>query len=668
MFQKWFAVVFLSLPMAVIAGEVNDLGARAAHDPTAAEGRLIVKFRSQMAGPERVKVLSERTHFALTHTREINGSVHLVHVGNTNQSLEAVAAQLRNDPDVEAVSLDHRRYAHAVPNDPIYSDQWYLKAGNPAAIDAESAWDVTKGSAGVVIAVLDSGVRFEHPDLGRAASGGRLLPGYDFVSGESATSFVVANDGDGWDPDPTDPGDWVTSADTAKAQFKNCKVADSSWHGTRTSGILGAATGNATGVAGVNWSAWLLPVRVLGKCGGFDSDIMTAMRWAAGLHVNGVPDNPYPAKIINLSLGGTTATPCNVYQSVVEEVTQLGVLIVASAGNDGGAVDEPADCAGVLAVAGLRHAGTKVGYSNLGPQIGISAPAGNCGNTPGTCLYSLDTTTDKGLTSAAGSTYTDQTNTNLGTSFSAPIASGVAGLMLAVNGRLDPATLIKRMRRGASAFPTSAIDNTGPALPVCHTPAIGANPPDIQNSECVCTTAVCGAGMVNAPGALQEALRPIASVRASGGVAAGASVGLDAGTSSAACGRTITGYSWSAVDAGGQPVALASSNQSTTSLPTPSSGTVVVTVTVTDNMGATDTGVIHLSPTSVDSIGPGASAAPACPKTITVSSSTTPASGGVPAPSSSGSGGGGGGGVMDIWALLCGALVHFGARRLQSLR
>jgi serine protease len=176
-----------------------------------------------------------------------------------------------------------------------------------------SAWGITTGSAGVVIADIDTGVRFDHPDLLRAGFGGRLLPGYDFVSEDQNSStgaplgtYLIANDGDGWDPDPSDPGDWIDSADQTNALFpaSSCPIADSTWHGTRVMGILGAVTNNDVGIAGMTWNSYLLPVRALGKCGGYDSDIIAAMQWAAGLSVSGVPDNPYPASIINLSLGG----------------------------------------------------------------------------------------------------------------------------------------------------------------------------------------------------------------------------------------------------------------------------------------------------------------------------------------------------------------------------
>ena len=156
--------------------------------------------------------------------------------------------------------------------------------------NAPGAWDVTKGTSAAIIAVVDGGVRFDHPDLA-----GRLLAGYDFVSADctpgtggctTANQFTTANDGDGRDPDASDPGDWVTAAEIASnPNLSKCTVEDSTWHGTHIAGIVGAAGNNAIGVAGLNWNATILPVRVSGKCGAYRSDVIDGMRWAAGLAV-----------------------------------------------------------------------------------------------------------------------------------------------------------------------------------------------------------------------------------------------------------------------------------------------------------------------------------------------------------------------------------------------
>src|SRR5262249_18704579 len=139
-----------------------------------------------------------------------------------------------------------------------------------------------------------------HPDLA-----GRYVGGYDFI-----TNAQVANDGqfttatNDRDPDPSDPGDWITAAESASDFFAGCPIANSSWHGTHVAGTIGAASGNGTGVAGINWVSKILPARVLGKCGGYLSDIADAIQWSAGLSVPGVPNNPNPARVLNLSLGG----------------------------------------------------------------------------------------------------------------------------------------------------------------------------------------------------------------------------------------------------------------------------------------------------------------------------------------------------------------------------
>jgi len=510
-----------------------------------------------------------------------------------------------------------------------------------SAIDAQTGWNTTEGSAGVVIAQLDTGVRFDHADLLRAQAGGRLLPGYDFISadpGSSGATFLTANDGDGRDPDASDPGDWISSADTKNPYFASCAmVANSSWHGTRTAGIMAALTDNGFGVAGVTWSTWILPVRVLGKCGGYDSDIVAGMQWAAGIHVAGVPDNPYPAQIENLSLGGAEFCP-SVYSNVIPTLIAKGVLIVASAGNEGGPVDAPANCPGVAAIAGLREAGDKVGYSSLGPEVALAAPAGNCGqNSAGTglCLYELETTVNLGATTPGANGYTDEANPNLGTSFSAPLVSGTAALMLAVNGNLVAPQLIARLKEGVphfsnntcggatTTFPTCAADVVGTQPPQCGTP--GAFGDTTWEVECLCTTAVCGAGILNVPGALAAALRPIAGVTLPVSVSSGQTITLDASPSTAACGHSIASYAW--VVTGGTAT-LNSNSGVTTSLKAPAAGNPAsVQLTVKDDQGRTDVVDIVVTSNSVaaDSVStsmpaPSAAGAHACLAPLNVTS------------------------------------------------
>jgi serine protease len=585
--------------------------------------------------------LALRTGLPMARSRQITPSMHVLYLQKTvyGADVHALLKKLRADPSIEFADVDQRRYAHAMPNDPLFvpttgaSGQWFMQTPSSTTItlggvatqdlsatDAISAWAITTGSTGTVIADVDTGVRFDHPDLLRAGAGagfgGRLLPGYDFVgedlnptTGAALGTFLIANDGDGWDPDPSDPGDWINSTDqmnTTLFPAKTCPTQDSSWHGTRVMGVLGALTNNGVGIAGMTWNPYLLPVRALGKCGGYDSDIIAGMQWAVGMTVmdssgNNVPDNPYPADIINLSLGGTGSCP-SAYASVISNLTTMGVLVVASAGNENGPVDAPGNCAGVLAVVGLRNVGTKVGYSSFGAEAGVAAPAGNCVTTSGPCYRSIDTTSNTGLTTPGTNTYTDQTNPNLGTSFSAPIVSGIAALMRAVNANLTPPQLIARIEASASPFPPN---NSVPPLPVC--PAT-----DATTQECSCVVGQCGAGMVNALSAVTAALNPIAVITST------SSTMFDASASVAACDLTVASYAWTA--SGGIAIQGAANLPQVTVMSNGTAGTLMLTVT--DSAGHHDnTASVSFTAAGAATVNAPSSAgtaATACPAPLTV--------------------------------------------------
>ena len=493
------------------------------------DGRVIVKYKAastllkEAIPPEQkpaalAKAMSDRTGLALRAGASVADGTHVLLAKGI--SSEALAARLAADGDVEYAVPDYRRHPLVAPNDPLYvtgpvltdstggpsAGQWYLHAPSRdvvSSINAEAAWNVTQGSPAIVVAVLDTGVRFDHVDLQRVAAGGNLLPGYDMVS-----NVNVGNDGDGRDADASDPGDWITDteAQLRSGPFYQCDVENSSWHGTQTSGLIGALTNDAIGMASVGRTIRLLPVRVLGKCGGFDSDIIAGMRWAAGLAVPGVPPNANVARVLNLSLGGD-GTCSAAYRDAIAAVNAAGAVVVASAGNSTGhAVGTPANCPGVIAVGGLRHAGTKVGFSDLGSEISISAPAGNCINTAaGTpCLYPILTTSNAGTTVPVadvdgGSIYTDSFNPSLGTSFSAPLVSGTVALMLSAQPSLTPTAVEAILRTTARPFPTAA-----PGVPQCLAPQPTAAT-QVDQAECGCTTATCGAGMLDAGAAVQAA-------------------------------------------------------------------------------------------------------------------------------------------------------------------
>ncbi len=611
------------------------------------EARVIVKFKADSsmmralaasanaARPMQAQALSTRLGLEMSDGHALGPRTQVITAKGIGS--RELAARLAAQGDVEYAEVDERMRAMAAPNDPRYltspspvAGQWYLRAPNAtlvSAVNAEAAWDITTGRSAVVVAVLDTGIRGDHPDLA-----GKLLPGYDFIS-----NSLNANDGDGRDADPSDPGDWVDAADVGVVPgCANEDIGDSIWHGTQTSGLIGAATNNGIGMAGIGRDVRILPVRVLGKCGGLSSDIQAAMLWSAGLAVSGVPTNPNPAKVINLSLGSASATCSQSYQDAVNAVVAAGVVVVAAAGNEGLTVGSPANCTGVIGVAGLRHTGTKVGYSNLGAKASISAPAGNCFNSAGACLYPLLTTTNSGTQGPVANTYTDGINDlTLGTSFSAPLVSGTAALMISANPALSPAQVLAALKSTARAFPSTGAD---PGVQACTTPTSTA-----QNSECYCTTSTCGAGMLDAGAAVAAVAVVTANIAvASSAVVVGDVVALN-GTQSRASGTaSIADYLWEVTS--GSAAITSATNASSATLVASAAGTVVVSLTVTDSAGrqaSTNT-------------------------TLTVSASPgTPVT---PAPTS---GGGGGGGALNLeWLLTLVAstlALHLAARRQRRL-
>ncbi|WP_414449178.1 S8 family peptidase [Burkholderia sp. 22PA0099] len=352
----------------------------------------------------------------------------VVSLGKRVSSTDAntLAQAFAADSDVAYAEPDRRLFASAAtvtPNDPSYAQQWN-DFSTATGTNMPAAWSLTTGASTVVTAVLDTGYR-PHTDI--AAN---LVAGYDFI-----TDVNTGNNGHGRSADATDPGDWVTQAELndSTSPFYNCASApsNSSWHGTQVAGLIGAVGNNGTGIAGASWFGKIQPVRVLGKCGGTTSDIADAMRWAAGISVSGVADNPTPAKVINLSLGGSG--PCgSTFQSAINDVIARGVTVVVAAGNDGLAngQDRPANCTGVIAVGATDSTGKRAWYSNYSPEITVSAP--------GSTILS---TSNTGTTSPGSDTY----QTNSGTSLAAPQVAGVASLMLALNPNLTPAQISQKL-------------------------------------------------------------------------------------------------------------------------------------------------------------------------------------------------------------------------------
>jgi serine protease len=595
--------VFLLLCVAAAGHTAEYAPPRPSPLANAAAPRLIVKFKAdaQVVRAHALRAAASRETAAAVldeRARTLGARVGIELAGGAavaertqvmivrNATLEQALQRLAADADVEYAEADRRMRRQDTPNDTLFAQggssgpsvgQWALKAptsAEPAAADMVGAWSITKGSADVIVAVLDTGARFDHPDLD-----GKLLPGYDMVS-----DTAIANDGDARDADASDPGDWVTTAEAASSTFSGCEASDSSWHGTQVAGIVGAATNNALGMAGAGWNVKVLPVRVLGKCYGDSSDIVAAMRWAAGLSVDGVPANPHPAKVLNLSLGSEGTACSRSYQDAVTEVVAAGAVVVVAAGNSAGkAVGSPANCNGVIAVAALRHVGTKVGYSDVGTEITIAAPGGNCVNTGATdpCLYSIVATTNTGSRGPEQAAYSDSYKISVGTSFAAPLVAATAALVASAAPSKSPADIRSAITGSARAFPsTGGADST---VVACHAPDAR------EQLECYCTTSTCGAGMLDARAALSGAeAAPLAVIGVSpASPLAGQTVTLSGAASTVAGGRTIRSYAWSLTSGGDIVTALSGALNGVTVTATPSAaGTFTVRLTVTDDSGA----------------------------------------------------------------------------------
>ena len=350
---------------------------------------------------------------------------------------EALMRAIASDPNVESVSVDRLMRPTALPNDPMLATHqtWHYGTGAGGA-RVTSAWNAGATGAGIVVAVLDTGAT-NHADL--AAN---LLPGYDFI-----TDHEVSGRAD----DDRVPGGWDLGDFTVAGQCgAGSTASSSSWHGTHVSGTIAEVTNNGIGGAGVAYDAKVVPVRVLGRCGGYTSDINDAIVWAAGGHIDGVPDNPNPAEVINMSLGGSHACEADT-QAAIDKAVSLGATVVVAAGNDNADVagHAPASCARVVAVGATGYSGQRAGYSNYGSGVDVSAPGGaGVEGSPNGYIWSTHNT---GATVPQGDRYVGMT----GTSMAAPHVSGIVALMQGIAAMpLTPAQVEGLLVSSVRPFPT----------------------------------------------------------------------------------------------------------------------------------------------------------------------------------------------------------------------
>ncbi len=618
----WLAVAFFAatLPAAMAAADAPVAAARPKARLKAQKARpdpvihqLIVKLRSPVA-TEKIAALGrtpldhtplDHTHVAALSTlagvklqsvRPMSGGAGVVATEGPVSLARAqeIAARLAADPAVEYAEPDMPVRAVATPSDTGFvGRQWNLQAAgtsfvstgltggtktlsNGGGANFQAAWDSTVGQNTVRVAVIDSGVVSTHPDLS-----GVLLGGYDFVSSSigSLPANFTANDGDGRDADPSDPGDWITAAE--KAAYPQCDDGvsgdtPSSWHGTHMAGLIAAQWGGSvagTSLAGAAPSVRIVPVRVLGKCGGVTSDVIDAMRWAAGLSVSGVPANANPAQVLSLSLGGGSCSTA--MQAAVNEIIAANVSIVAANGNDSaGTAMAPANCNGVVGVTAHVINGENADYANVGTTTAISAPGGGQGTllaaanltsadsayylwstvvfgptTPTSTYVAAGTSCASGCTGAAVSGFT-------GTSPATPQVAAALALMLSANPALTPTQLRAVVRASAQPHPNGGF--------------------------CRYEMNLCGAGLLDANRAvlMASAAAPAADAGPDQRVIAGSVVTLN-GSALALGGKTVGSYLWT-VESGSATLTGATNASASFIAPTAGS-TVLLRLTATDN-------------------------------------------------------------------------------------
>jgi len=423
----------MTLPLSAVAG--GPLVQAANTRPTAdTVDQLIIKYRNATTATvldtstlSTASTAASSRNLGLQHLRRTALGAHVLRLNQriSVDDAQALAQEIQaNDFNVEYAEPNRMMHALFTPNDTFYATQQWDLFEATAGIRMPTAWDTTSGT-GVVVAVIDTGYR-PHADL--AAN---IVAGYDFVSDASNT-----HDGDGRDSDPIDPGDYSTGECDGNSY-------NSSWHGTHVAGTIAAVTNNGVGIAGIAFGAKVQPVRVLGNCGGTYADIADAIVWASGGTVSGVPANATPARVINMSLGGSGAcssTPT--LQTAITSAIGRGTVVVVAAGNSTANASgfSPASCTGVIAVAAVDRTGARASYSNFGAVVDLAAP--------GSGIYS---TLNAGTTTPGADSYASYN----GTSMATPHVAAVAALMLSVNSALTPADVESRLKSSARAFPAT---------------------------------------------------------------------------------------------------------------------------------------------------------------------------------------------------------------------
>jgi len=357
---------------------------------------------------------------------------------------EALADEVAQSNAVLRATPDYRvQPAIVTPNDPDFSALWGVWDSTAPqggySVRAPVAWPTAIGT-GTVVAVLDTGIA-AHPDLDA-----QVLSGYDFIA-----DVPTANDGDGRDANPADPGDWITASESISGTFAGCSPTNSSWHGTHVAGTVAAIRDNSIGVVGVAPGAKVQPIRVLGKCGGYASDLIAGIEWASGGAVSGVAPNTQPADVINMSLGGS-ASCFPELQTAINNAVSRGTTVVVAAGNDNTVPTFPGDCNNVISVAASARTGAKAYYSSFGSVVDVTAPGGD--------FYvdsMIRSTLNSGTQGPVGPTY----RAYQGTSMAAPHVAGIAAMIMGAAPTLTPAQVEAQIKGTAQPFSSPSFCSGG---------------------------------------------------------------------------------------------------------------------------------------------------------------------------------------------------------------
>ncbi len=431
--------------------------------------QLIVKFKEQArtSAVERGRsyaAAGSKIGVALKDVRGTSSGARVLRAERklNSEDTSTLLQTMRADPDVAYAEPDLRMKPMSAPssNDTYYPLQWDFFESR-GGMRVPEAWTVSKGQ-GVVVAVVDTGIT-DHSDLNA-----NVLPGYDMIS-----NSVAARDGDGRDANPQDEGDWTGAGQC----YYGSGGGQSSWHGTHVAGTVAAVTDNNQGVAGVAPEAKILPLRAMGACGGYSSDIADAIVWAAGGSVEGIPDNANPARVVNLSLGGSGA--CSItYQAAINLATSRGAAIVVASGNENrpAAESSPANCQNVITVGASTRNAQRAPYSNYGPVVDVMAPGGDI---RWSYADGIASTLNEGATTPGAEAYYYQQ----GTSMAAPHVAGVAAMLVSNLGeKATPAFIEQRLKATVRTVYYPCLDGTIclPSIPMVDASAAVQPDPELS--------------------------------------------------------------------------------------------------------------------------------------------------------------------------------------------